>query len=87
MLQEFSFAGKASSNGFTDKKFDALLKIAKSSQKIEDQQQCEAYLLNQGYLLPLYTTKTYYAFAPGITDVTVDSYTRTVRLENAGKIQ
>ncbi len=86
MLQEFSFAGENSQNGFTDKQYDKLLKTAEKSGEIAHQQQCEAYLLNQGYVLPLYTTQTFYAFDKTVTDIALNGYSHTLGLQKVGKI-
>ncbi len=85
MLKEFAFAGEHSQNGFTDKQYDKLLKTAEKSGEIAHQQQCEAYLLNQGYLLPLYTTQTFYAFDKSVIDIGLNGYSRVLSLEKAGK--
>ncbi len=85
-LQEFSFAGENSKNGFTDKQYDKLLKTAEKSGEIAHQQQCEAHLLNEGYLLPLYTTQIFYAFDQSVTDVALNGYSHTLNLQKAGKI-
>lgn len=85
MLKEFSFAGEHSQNGFTDKQYDKLLTTAEQSGELAHQQQCEAYLLNQGYLLPLYTTQTFYAFDKSVIDIGLNGYSRVLSLEKAGK--
>ena len=86
MLQKFSFAGENSQNGFTDKQYDKMLKTAEKSGEIAHQQQCEAYLLNQGYVLPIYTTQTFYAFDQSITEVALNGYSHTLNLQKVGKI-
>lgn len=86
MLQEFSYVGENSKNGFTDKQYDKLLKTAEKSGEISHQQQCEAYLLNEGYVVPLYTTRTFYAFRKDVTDIALNGYSHTLNLQNVGKI-
>lgn len=85
MLREFAFAGEKTKNGYTDKEYDKLLETAEKSGEIAHQQQCEARLLNEGYLLPLYVTKEFYAFRPQILDVTLDGFTGVLQMEKAGK--
>lgn len=85
-MQSFAFAGDASSNGYTDATFDQLLTTA-SGGELTALQQCEAHLLNNGYLVPLYSSKCFYAFGKNITNVTIRQYTQTLQLEKGGKIQ
>ncbi len=87
MLQEFSFSGGNTKNGFTNKQYDTLLKNAEKSGEITHQQQCEAYLLNEGYLLPLYTTQTFYAFDKTVTNVAFDGHSHVLSLKNVDKTQ
>lgn len=82
-LQAFVFAGESSFAGYTDTEYDTLLQQAGES--LSALQQCEARLLNEGYVIPLYASQSFYAFDKSVTDVHIEQYTKTLQLDKAGK--